>query len=131
MKNFNTYKIKSDDFDFICCDERLIIIKGIGKMFYQDGFPISMAIEHFKKKNIEVSIFHLIDELRRDADWSDKTILRKIKEDFGDIGETLDNSIKEFIDATYEDSREMIFKFLYKIDSNTAIELFKEKKINF
>lgn len=43
-------------------DNKLICLKGVGKMFYQEGFPISMIISYFKKQNIEVSILHVADE---------------------------------------------------------------------
>lgn len=55
------------DFEVIEIDGRKIVIRGIGKSFYQDGFPIAMAVSMFLAKGFSVSLFHLADELLKNA----------------------------------------------------------------
>jgi hypothetical protein len=105
--------------------ERLICIKGVGKMFYQDGLPISFTVSEFKKKGIEVSFLHMIEEFWNNG-WSWKTIEMKLK---GELEEDIDKSLKIDIDflktfydcleqpkrlnGGYEESRKMIFDYLF------------------
>jgi hypothetical protein len=95
--------------------DRIICLKGIGKLFYQDGFPISLSISEMKNKGIEVSIFHVADECMKNG-WSPKTTFNKLKADFED---DIDKNIidldllKKFCYSSYEDQREMIFKYLF------------------
>jgi hypothetical protein len=97
--------------------DRLICIGGIGKMFDQEGFPIQMAIEILSKENIEVSMFHVADELLK-LGWKCKTIESKLCEDYeGNIPIEL---LKQFIYATYEDQREMILEYLFKSNRELA-----------
>lgn len=93
--------------------ERKIAIKGIGKMFFQEGFPISMAVIELAKKGIEVSIIHCADECLNNG-WSAKTVLSKFKEDFADCAEAYDeNIIDRFCTSSYSYQREMIFQYLF------------------
>ena len=97
--------------------DRVICIKGIGKMFYQEGFPISLSISELKKKGIEVSIFHVADECLKNG-WSPKTTINKLKADFDediDKENIIDfNQLEKFCNASYEDQREMIFDYFFK-----------------
>ena len=97
--------------------ERLICLKGVGKMFYQDGFPISMSITELNKKGIEVSLLHVADECLKNG-WEEKTVIKKMQEDFkdsGDMQNKLDiKLIEKFCYSNYEDQREMIFNYLFK-----------------
>jgi hypothetical protein len=111
-------------------DGKKICLKGVGKLFYQEGFPISMAISELKKENIHVSILHVADECLKNG-WSPKTTFNKIKSDFE---EDIDKSnkfdmkvLEEFCYSSYEDQREMIFKYLFDSSSKEAIEQ-KNKK---
>jgi len=97
--------------------DRVICIRGIGKMFDQDGFPIQMAIERLKKENIKVSMFHVADELLK-LGWKCKTVESRLSEDYE--GETLLEDLKTFIWASYEEQREMIFEYLFKSNSELA-----------
>lgn len=94
---------------------RNIAIKGIGKMFYQEGFPISMSVSELKKRGIEVSIFHVADECIKNG-WSAKTTFNKLKADFDDDidrNEFDEDQLKTFCFASYETQREMIFNYLF------------------
>lgn len=96
-------------------DGRKICIGGVGKLFYQDGFPISLSVSKFKSKGIEVSMFHVADECLKNG-WSAKTTLNKLKADLSDDidGNTYDIPLLEkFIYSTYEGQREMIFQYLF------------------
>jgi 4-hydroxy-3-methylbut-2-enyl diphosphate reductase IspH len=96
--------------------DRKICIKGIGKMFYQDGIPISIAIEEFHRKRIFVSLIHIADECLKYG-WSAQTTYSRITDD---LNENLtDNSrkrLKDFCYATYEEQRAMIFEYLFEND---------------
>lgn len=110
------------DFLIDTFDDRKIVLKGVGKMFYQDGFPISMAISEFKKKGIEVSILHVADECLKNG-WNSKTTLNKLKADFEeDIdGNDFDiATLEKFCNSNWEEQREMIFQYLFKIPSKGA-----------
>lgn len=106
---------------------RRICIKGVGKLFYQEGFPISMAISELKKKGVEVSMLHVADECMNNG-WSSKTTISKLK---GECDIDIENSMNG-IDwdqielfckmgdqpyygdqGGYEKQREMIFNYLF------------------
>lgn len=94
---------------------RLIAIKGIGKMFYQEGFPVSMSVSELKKKGVEASIFHVADECLKNG-WSSKTTYNKLKADFVDDIDKNNydaESLEKFCYAEYEKQREMIFNYLF------------------
>jgi len=100
--------------------DRSICLKGIGKLFYQEGYPISMSISELKKKNIEVSIFHVADECLKNG-WSAKTTYNKLKSDFEDDidGNYYDLiSLEKFCYAEYKEQREMIFQYLFGCTTN-------------
>lgn len=117
--------MNNQDFKVIAIGDRNVCLKGIGKMFFQDGFPISMAITELKKKGIEVSIFHVADECIKNG-WSAKTTFNKLAADFED---DIDNnkidmvSLKTFCYADYETQREMIFQYLWGSPSSHPSEL--------
>ena len=104
-------------------DNKLICLKGVGKMFYQEGFPISMLITEFKKQNIEVSIIHVADECMKNG-WSSKTTYNKLKAEFEediDKGNKYDfEELKEFCWSDYETQREKIFNYLFKTTTNSV-----------
>lgn len=92
--------------------DRKILIKGVGRLFYERGLPISIVIDEMVKKGIEVSIFHVADECLKHG-WSKETTYKKLKEDlFYDFP-----MLKDFIYAEYERQREMINEYLFK-DTN-------------
>ncbi len=96
-------------------DGRKIAVKGIGQAFFQDGYPISVAIEDCSKEGVEVSMLHVADECLKNG-WNTKTILSKFSEDFADGGykSKLDLvQLELFCKASYEDQREMIFQYLF------------------
>lgn len=89
--------------------ERKILIKGVGKLFYERGLPVSITIDEMSKKGIEVSIFHVADECLKHG-WSKETTYKKLKEDlFYDFP-----TLKDFIFADYEKQREMINEYLFE-----------------
>lgn len=102
--------------------DRLIAIKGIGKMFFQEGFPISMSVVELQKKGIEVSILHVADECLKNG-WSAETTKRKLVDDFQDSLEILDENLLDcFCDSDYETQREMIFQYLFGSSSKDVID---------
>lgn len=118
---------------------RIICYGGVGRFFYQDGIPISLTVSEFEKLGIEVSFFHVIEEFWENG-WSWKTIEMKLR---GEIDEDIDkiltldfDELKIFYDRLeqprrknggYEESREMIFKFLFGVSTD---EVRKGRKSN-
>jgi hypothetical protein len=104
--------------------DRVIVIAGIGKLFYQHGLPIAISITELNKKNIEVSLFHIADECLKNG-WSSKTTYVKLTHSLeDDISKVNFDSelLYEFCHADYETQREMIFKYLFDDDEVGAIE---------
>lgn len=100
---------------------RTVCIGGIGKMFYEEGFPISIAVEYLRREDVEVSIFHIADECMKNG-WSADTAYRKLREELSDGGiDFKQDELYRFCHACYEDQREMIFEFLFK-DRSAAKE---------
>lgn len=117
---------------------RKVAIKGIGKMFYQEGYPLSMSVMELNKEGIEVSLLHVVNEFW-DNGWSWNTIERKLQ---GELDEDIDGNLKidfeylktfyNCIDAEretggYEKSREMIFQYLFSSDKELAKSWLKNK----
>jgi len=106
----------ADDINIFDFDGRLVAIGGIGKLFYESGFPISMSVSELRKRGIEVSMLHVADECMKNG-WSAKTTIAKLVADFEDDIDgnsvNLDDLIK-FCNSSYEEQREMIFEYLFK-----------------
>lgn len=107
---------------------RMIVIGGIGKMFYQDGFPISLSITECNKQGIEVSYLHIADELLKNG-WKSETVLKRLGEDHQDDVEKNnkypEKELREFVYKEYEDQREMIFNYLF-VDREQATRELRE-----
>ena len=103
-----TLQQESKDFIFSRINGRVVCLKGVGKLFYQDGFPISLSVQALKEKGVTVSIFHVADECLKHG-WSPKTTFTKMKEEEVDV-----EGLYEFCFADYETQREMIFRNLFK-----------------
>lgn len=100
--------------------DRKIIIKGVGKLFYQMGFPISMSILKAKEMGSEVSILHVAKECLKHG-WSESTVLRKLKEEFADDpNKTKYNAeeLEKFLYSSYDEQREMIFQYLFECSTD-------------
>ncbi len=106
-----------DDLLIVNINNENICLRGIGRLFYEKGLPISISIEKLKEYNIKVSILHVADECLKNG-WSIKTTINKIKADFDeDINK--DNVfdfdlLDKFCNSTYEEQREIIFNYLFK-----------------
>lgn len=120
------------DFKIITVGERNIVVEGVGRLFYQDGFPILMSIKRIKEFGLEVSSLHLAKELL--YEWEPKTVLVKLT---AELNETIEGDekldlleIEKFCYSNYEDRSEMIFNYLYKTTSTLALKEIKEGKLN-
>ena len=129
------------DFKTIRIGDRNICIGGVGKLFYQEGFPLSICISEFHKQGIEVSLFHLVDELWKNG-WEWKTIEMKLKGEMSlDIDSVMNINFDELFkfysyleqpersNGGYEKSREIIFQYLFGFSSKEAIEDQEKRKI--
>jgi len=108
-------------FDALQVGNRKIIIKGVGKLFYQEGFPISMALSQFNQRGYEVSMLYVADECMKNG-WSPKTTMAKLRADFvDDIDKNLVDLalLDRFCHASYEEQRAMMRKYLYQGDEET------------
>lgn len=110
-------------------NNRRICVSGVAKAFYQDGFPLSLAVSHLKSQGVEVSLYHVVEELW-DNGWNWKTIESKLK---GELQDDIDGDLsvdfiklKEFYDCLeqpfranggYEKSRSIIFNYLFGSDA--------------
>jgi|GEM_PF-4966749 len=103
---------------------RKIIIKHIGELFYKHGLPLSISIIKANEQNIEVSLFHVVEEFWNNG-WSWKTIENKFKGEIEyDKRLKIDfQKLKYFYECLeqpkranggYEESREIIFKYLFE-----------------
>ena len=114
---FKHYRMNKD-FEFAEIGDRKIVVRGIGKLFYQEGFPISMAISECNKRGWEVSLLHVADECLKNG-WSAKTTIAKLRGETdldidGSMG-TIDwPAIELFCRCDYETQRELIFNYLWK-----------------
>lgn len=125
MEN-NNFKI----YDF---SGRMICVKGIGKLFFQEGFPISISVQKLKNENIEVSILHVADECLKNG-WSAKTTYNKIKVDFEeDISKQIldTKQLYDFCYSDYETQREMIFNYLFKTTTDSVRNKTNTEPINW
>lgn len=108
----------------IVIGKRKIIIQGIGKMFFQDGFPISMAIDKFTNSGMEISILHVADECLKN-NWSRETTLRKLTDEFNDDPNKQkwdQKLLSDFVFSSYEEQRHMLFDYLFKAQESESIE---------
>jgi hypothetical protein len=122
---------------------RTICFGGIGKMFYQEGFPISMAVSELNKKGVEVSILHVADECLKNG-WSAKTTYNKLKAYFED---DIDGNSKNidwqklehfcnlsndpyFKNGGYEEQREMIFQYLFGLSTDDVRNIINKLHVN-
>lgn len=124
-------------FKTVVINNRPIVIDGVAKIFYQDGLPLSIAIDELKRNGFEVSMLHVVEQLWN-VGWSPKTILSKMKDeclldinnnmqiDWREI-ETFVNYLEQPLrgEGGYESSRKMIFESLFNRDS--AIQFLKQQ----
>jgi uncharacterized UBP type Zn finger protein len=107
------YKLNFKEMEIAEINGKKVIVKGVGKMYYESGFPISMSVEKAKTMGCEVSVLHVADELLKNG-MSPKTVVSRIKEDFVDGGLTIPmEHIEKFCNSSYEDQREMIFQSVF------------------
>ena len=99
--------------EIVTIKDKRFVIKGVGKLFYQEGLPLSVQLKYLQDKNINISLLHLADELLKNG-WSPKTTYNKIREElYGFIDNKDLETIYEFCNKDYEDQRDMIFNNLF------------------
>lgn len=95
--------------------DKTYVLEGIGRMFYQDGYPIPMAVNNCREKGWTVSYLHLAKELLNE--WTPKTVVAKLKGEFQDTIEGDEKPdfelIEKFCNSEWEDRCEMIFQYLF------------------
>lgn len=112
----------------IILNNKKIIIGGLGKLFYQEGTPISILANRAELEGMSVSWLHVADELIKHG-WSNKTILNNLRDEItGCINKPDVRIIEEFINKSYEDQRDMIFNYLFQ-DKEQAVEFFNTLSI--
>ena len=114
-------------------NKRFVCIGGVGRMFYQNGFPISMAIQELKKKGVEVSIYHVAKECL-DQGWKPNRVYSKLSEDFrDDISRSKYDfeDLKKFCFADFNTQSKMIFDYLFNGDLDSAKFFFDMNLIDY
>lgn len=125
---------KTDDFDIVQIGTRLIVVNGVARLFYEGGFPLSIAIDEFKSKGIVVSLLHVADQCWNNG-WSSETIMKKLKGECDiDINKSMSGvdwaMLEHFCslleqpkraNGGYEESREMLFKYLFDTSYDEAL----------
>ena len=114
-------------------DDRIIVVKGIGKAFYQEGFPITMGMSELMKQEypgykLEISMFHIAEECFNHG-WSAETVYQRLTADLQDnIDDVIidEDKLKEFIFAEYEEQRQMIFDYFF-VDVDHAMGVMRDK----
>jgi len=82
-------------------------------MLYEQGLPIGMGARVVIEKGFEVSWLHVADELQKNG-WPKEAIISRLREETADSAITCDmDGITSFVNAEYEEQREMIFRYLY------------------
>ncbi len=97
-------------------DGHNVVIRGVGKMYYQEGLPIGITISRLESEGYKVSVLHIADELLKEG-WKPERVLSRLKEEIADSVE-IDLKhhlplLQKFVNASYEDQREMIFQSLF------------------
>lgn len=109
-------------------DSRFIAVKGIGKLYYQEGFPIPMAVTELHKHGIGVSLLHIADELLKE-NWKPDKVYQRLKAELSDTiaGDEIINwdwtMLKKFVYLGYEEQRELLFDYLYETKEKGVEEL--------
>lgn len=97
-------------------DNQVVVLRGVGRMYYESGLPIVFQIDELKKRGIKVSMLHVADELLKE-NWSVKRIMNTLTED-KILSEENTIEIQKFCYADYETQRSLIFKSLYVTREN-------------
>lgn len=93
---------------------REIAIKGVGKLFYQEGVPLEISADILFEKGVEISWLHIADELLKNG-WSNKRVYNTLSHIL--LYSKYESNIpllKEFIYKEYNEQRDMIFNFLFE-----------------
>lgn len=94
-------------------NNKRIAVKGVARLFFEQGLPISISAMELERKGVTVSYLHIADELIK-ANWSDKAIINKLNEELVYFGIECDmDLVKHFLSLTYEASREVLFSYLF------------------
>ncbi len=131
-------------FEIATIDGKQVVLAGIGKLFYEEGFPIHISVDILKEKGLSVSVLHIADELYKNG-WSEKAIVKTLSQDF----EGSESIVSEFIKVAtageprkdlppngeqwiysengYDLQREMLFQWLFNFESSEAFSS-KEKR---
>src|SRR5690349_9055768 len=117
--------------EFTQIGNRSICLRGIGKMFYQEGLPIGISIKQLLSKGYEISLLHIADELLKNG-WSPERVILTLTTELQD---SVADGVNIFVDYAaissfcfkeYEDQREMIFKYLFG-NKESGVEWLKNK----
>lgn len=90
-----------------------IVLRGIGKMFFEGGIPLQISITGCLKKGLTVSYLHVADDLLKNNMSSD-TVINRVETTFSDCGVSINKDMLVlFCNSTYEQQREIIFTYLW------------------
>lgn len=131
--------MNEDYFKIAVIGNEQVVVGGIGKFFYENGFPIHISVDILKEKGYKVSVLHIADELYKNG-WKPRAIINALSQDF----EGYEEIITEFINAAmsgelqetpppigqewiyskygYEAQREILFNSLFGFSSKESMD---------
>ena len=110
-----------DGIEVVEVSGRRIIVRGIGRLFFEHGLPIGMSVRKAEEDGFEVSWLHIADDLLKNGIPPD-SVLSKIREEASDsaLGTVDMVAVEMFVWMDYDDQRAMIFEYLFG-DRETAL----------
>ena len=107
-----------DKLKVIEVNSKLICVSGIGKMYFENGLPVSISVQTLQKNGIIYNLLNIADEFAKQG-WKKRSILNLLSDELN-ISEKEKESVSIFLNSSYEEQRELIFQSLTKIKSSEA-----------
>lgn len=92
---------------------KLIAVKGVGKMLYQEGVPLGITAKFLADKGVVVSWIHIADELLKESWMPDRIVARFVEELQDEKQDISIETIREFVTSDYDKQRSMIFNTIF------------------
>ena len=96
-------------------DGKRIIVRGIGRMYFESGLPIGIAAQEAEQMGYVVSWLHVADDLQKNG-MDSAAIIAKLSEEakLSNLSNPPDmDAVAAFVSLPYEEQRTMIFEYLF------------------
>lgn len=115
--------IEVDGLRVVQIDGRQICVRGIGKFYTEVGLPINITIEKMKNKGLEVSLYHLVEELF-DMGFNAKRIANIL---ISELDNEHDKSvIIRYLESTDKEKLQLIQDFMF-LNSENALKWLRKQ----